>query len=97
MLEISEDLKAKLDYRIFEIVQNSPTTEIRAIIITSLPPSSEILNEVQKESLKIERVFNIMNVIKVRGKAKTIASLLDKSFVKYIMLEEVIVNTPQLI
>ena len=50
-----------------------------------------------RDRLKIERVFNIMNVVKVRGKAKAIVSLLDKSFVKYIMLEEVIVNTPQLI
>ncbi|WP_338600121.1 hypothetical protein V6M85_11345 [Sulfolobus tengchongensis] len=97
MLEISEDLRVKLDYRIFEIVQNSPATEIKAIIVTSLPPSSEVINEIQKASLKVDRVFSIMNVVKVRGKAKNVISLLDKPFVKYIMLEEVIVNAPELI
>ncbi|MEM3352060.1 MAG: hypothetical protein QW799_04500 [Saccharolobus sp.] len=96
MLEIKEDLRVKLDYRILEIVQNSPSTEIKAIVITSVPPSTEVINEIQKAALKVERVFSIMNVVKVRGKAKNIISILDKPFVKYIMLEEVIINTPEL-
>ncbi|MDT7861511.1 MAG: hypothetical protein RRA45_04800 [Saccharolobus sp.] len=97
MLEIKEDLRSKVDYRIVEIAQSSPTTEIKAIIVTSVPPSSEVVNNLQQFSLKVERIFSIMNVIKVRGKAKNIIAILDKPFIRYIMLEEVIVNTPELI
>ncbi|AOL16067.1 hypothetical protein BFU36_04270 [Sulfolobus sp. A20] len=97
MLEIKEDLRSKLDYRIIEIAQSSPNTEIKAIIVTSVPPSSEIVSNIQQSSLKIERVFNIMNVVKVRGKVKTILPIVEKPFVKYIMLEEVIVSTPELL
>ncbi|BDC19715.1 hypothetical protein [Acidianus sp. HS-5] len=93
MSEIKEVSRSKIDYRIIEIAQSSPSTEIEATVILNVPPSEDVLNSF--ENLKIEKVFNFMQTIKIRGKAKDVLSIANKDYVTYIMLDEIIVKNEE--
>ncbi|MFP3400080.1 hypothetical protein [Acidianus sp.] len=45
--------------------------------------------------MKVEKVFNFMQTIKIRGKAKDVLSIANKDFVTYIMLDEIIVKNEE--
>ncbi|QKQ99462.1 hypothetical protein GWK48_02790 [Metallosphaera tengchongensis] len=91
MISYNEALRTKVDYRIVEIAQSSPSTEIKAILVLDTSPSDDVLKEISQ--VKIENVFSFMLTIKVRGKASDVARLGEKSFIRYIMLDEVISRT----
>lgn len=81
----------KIDYRITEIVEASPTTEIKAILILARTPSSDIVNQISAmKDLTVAKVMPSIMVIKVKGKARAIADLAEKDFVKHIVLEELL-------
>lgn len=92
MLSYNETIRLKVDYRIVEIAQSSPSTEIRAILVTDVPPSEDVLNEI-RGSVKVESVFNFMMTVKVKGKASEVMRLGEKPFIRYIMLDEVVART----
>ncbi len=94
MSNVRELMRSKVDYRIVEIADSSPSTEIKATIVLDVPPSEDIINDVS-QSVKVEKVYNFMQTIKVKGKAKDIVKLSEKSFVKYIMLDEIVVKTEE--
>ncbi|MCY0873676.1 MAG: hypothetical protein OWQ50_06390 [Acidianus infernus] len=91
--EIKEISRSKIDYRIVEIAQSSPSTEVEATVILNVPPSEDVLKSL--ENVKVERVFNFMQTIKIRGKAKDVLSIASKDFVTYIMLDEIIVKNKE--
>ncbi|AWR97638.1 hypothetical protein DFR86_08815 [Acidianus sulfidivorans JP7] len=93
MSTIKEELKSKIDYRIIEVEQSSPTTEVEATIILNSPPSEEVIKSFS--NVQIVKVFNFMNTIKVRGKAKDVVKLSENSFVTYIMLDDIIVKNEE--
>ncbi|AWS00665.1 hypothetical protein [Metallosphaera hakonensis] len=94
MISYNEALRTKVDYRIVEIVQSSPSTEIRAILVLDTSPSEDVLKEISSLAT-IDNVFSFMMTVKVRGKAVNIARLGEKSFIRYIMLDEVIARTQE--
>ncbi|EZQ06968.1 MULTISPECIES: hypothetical protein [Acidianus] len=93
MSSIKEVYKSKVDYRIMEIANSSPSTEILATVILNSPPSEDIIKQVG--DVKVEKTFNFMQTIKVRGKAKDVVSLAEKEFVTYIMLDEILVKNEE--
>ncbi|ABP96008.1 MULTISPECIES: hypothetical protein [Metallosphaera] len=94
MISYNEALRTKVDYRIVEIAQSSPSTEIRAILVLDTSPSEEVLKEISSLA-KIDNVFSFMMTVKVKGKASDVARLGEKSFIRYIMLDEVIARTQE--
>ncbi len=92
MISLEDAIKSKVDYRIVEVSKSSPSTDVKAIVLTKVPPSEEIVKDVSS-SLKINKVYNFMSVVKVEGKAKDVVSLAQKDYVKYIMLEEIVINS----
>jgi hypothetical protein len=94
MSNVRELMRSKVDYRIVEISDSSPSTEIKATIVLDVPPSEDIINDIS-QIVKVEKVYNFMQTIKVKGKAKDVAKLSEKSFVKYIMLDEIVVKTEE--
>ena len=86
---IEEKLAQKLDYRLIEINNISPSAEVQVIVITNKPPSAEVVEDVKKVG-QVIAVFPFLSVVKVKGKVKDIISLAEKDYVKYIMLEEII-------
>lgn len=57
-------------------------------------PSEEVLKEISSVA-RIDNIFSFMMTVKVKGKASEIARLGEKSFVRYIMLDEVIARTQE--
>jgi hypothetical protein len=92
VISYNETVRLKVDYRIVEIAQSSPSTEIRAILVTDVPPSEDVVNEI-RGTVKVENVFNFMMTIKVKGKAGDVIKLGEKPFIRYIMLDEVVART----
>ncbi len=92
MISLEDAIRSKVDYRIVEVARSSPSTEVKAIVLTNVPPSEDVVNDVSS-SAKVNKVYNFMSVIKIEGKAKDVASLAQKEYVKYIMLEEIVINT----
>jgi TolB-like protein len=86
---IEERIASKVDYRLIEINNISPSAEVQAIIITSRPPSSDVVEDV-KRVVHIIAVFPFLSTIKVKGKVRDILSLTEKDYVKYIVLEEIL-------
>ncbi|BFH72678.1 hypothetical protein SJAV_06220 [Sulfurisphaera javensis] len=84
-----ERLLNKIDYRIIEVKNISPSAEVRAIVITEKQPSSEIVNDMSS-LVKVELVMPFLSTVKVKAKAKDLITLAEKDYVKYIMLEEVL-------
>jgi len=82
---------SKVDYRIVEVVNASPSTEIKSIVILDRPPSQEMIDEFSSsEGVKVERVLSSIMVIKVRGKAKSVVELASKDYVRHVILEEIL-------
>lgn len=67
MISYNEALRTKVDYRIVEIVQSSPSTEIRAILVLDTSPSEDVLKEISSLAT-IDNVFSFMMTVKVRGR-----------------------------
>jgi len=89
-LSINEEkLLNKIDYRIIEIKNISPSAEVRAIVITNKQPSTEIVNDISTIA-KVELVMPFLSTVKVKAKAKDLLTLAEKDYVKFIMLEEVL-------
>jgi len=89
-LSINEEkLLNKIDYRIVEINNISPSAEVRALVITQKQPSSEIVNDISTLA-KVELVMPFLSTVKVKAKAKDLLTLAEKDYVKFIMLEEVL-------
>lgn len=88
-----EALRSKIDYRIVEISQSSPTTEVEATIILKSSPSEDVIRSLS--NVKVVKVFNFMNTIKVRGKAKDVLKIAENPFVTYIMLDDIIVKNSE--
>ncbi|PVU68004.1 hypothetical protein DDW01_01455 [Sulfolobus sp. SCGC AB-777_G05] len=86
---IEEGLVNKVDYRLIEINSISPTAEVVVLVITSKPPSNEIVEDVKRVA-KVVMVIPFLSTIKVQGKVRDILSLTGKDYVKFIMLEEVL-------
>lgn len=84
-----EKLLNKIDYRIIEIKNISPSAEVRALVITEKQPSSEIVNDISS-IVKVELVMPFLSTVKVKAKVKDLLTLVEKDYVKYIMLEEVL-------
>ena len=84
-----EKLLNKIDYRIVEINNISPSAEVRALVITQKQPSSEIVNDISTLA-KVELVMPFLSTVKVKAKAKDLLMLAEKDYVKFIMLEEVL-------
>ncbi|QIW25064.1 hypothetical protein EWF20_13595 [Sulfolobus sp. S-194] len=84
-----ESLLNKIDYRIIEIKNISPSAEVRAIVITNKQPSNEIVNDISTIA-KVELVMPFLSTVKVKAKAKDLLTLAEKDYVKFIMLEEVL-------
>jgi len=84
-----EKLLHKIDYRIVEINNISPSAEVRALVITQKQPSSEIVNDISTLA-KVELVMPFLSTVKVKAKAKDLLALAEKDYVKFIMLEEVL-------
>ncbi|GAA5418181.1 hypothetical protein [Sulfurisphaera tokodaii] len=84
-----EKLLNKIDYRIIEIKNISPSAEVRAIVITNKQPSTEIVNDISTIA-KVELVMPFLSTVKVKAKAKDLLTLAEKDYVKFIMLEEVL-------
>jgi len=91
-----DQLRRKIDYRIMEVQQASPETEVRVIVVTNVLPTQPILAELTSAHLKIIKVFQDFYSIKVEGKAKHVTSILSKDFVKYLILDEIIVRGAEL-
>jgi hypothetical protein len=45
---IEERIANKVDYRLIEINNISPSAEVQAIVITSRPPSSDVVEDVKR-------------------------------------------------
>ncbi|BFI76192.1 hypothetical protein [Sulfurisphaera ohwakuensis] len=84
-----ERLLNKIDYRIIEIKNISPSAEVRAIVITNKQPSTEIVNDISTIA-KVELIMPFLSTVKVKAKAKDLLTLAEKDYVKFIMLEEVL-------
>ncbi|BBD71866.1 hypothetical protein HS1genome_0255 [Sulfodiicoccus acidiphilus] len=94
---IAEDqVKRKVDYRILEVQQASPETEIRVIIVTNVPPSEPILAELTSAHLKVVKVFPDFYSVKVEGRAKHVMAVSSRDFVKYLILDEILVRGAEL-
>ncbi|ARM77155.1 hypothetical protein [Acidianus manzaensis] len=93
MSTIKETAKSKIDYRIVEVEQSSPTTEVEATVILNSPPSEDALKSFNE--VKILKVFNFMNTVKIRGKAKDVVKLSENPLVTYIMLDDIIVKNEE--
>ncbi|MCI2413806.1 MAG: hypothetical protein MPF33_00915 [Candidatus Aramenus sp.] len=94
MSNVREITRSKVDYRIVQIAENSPSTEVRATVILEVPPSEEVVREIS-QLVNVEKVFNFMFTVKVRGKAREVVKLSEKPFVKYIMMDEIVVKTEE--
>ncbi len=94
MSNVREITRLKVDYRIVQIAESSPSTEVRATVILEVPPSEEVIREIS-QVVTVEKVFNFMLTVKVKGKAKEIVKLSEKPFVKYIMMDEIVVKTEE--
>ncbi|MBP1357471.1 MAG: hypothetical protein JZD40_03165 [Sulfolobus sp.] len=84
-----EKLSNKIDYRIIEVNNISPSAEVRALVITQGQPSSDIVSDISSLA-KIEMVIPFLSTVKVKAKAKDLLALASKEYVKFIMLEEVL-------
>jgi len=89
-LSINEErLLNKIDYRIVEINNISPSAEVIALVVTEKQPSSEIVNDISSMA-KVELVMPFLSTVKVKAKVKDLLKLAEKDYVKFIMLEEVL-------
>lgn len=88
-----ETIKSKIDYRIVEISESSPTTEVEATIILNYPPSEDVLKSLS--DLKVVKIFSFMNIVKVKGKAKDVIKIAENHFVTYIMLDDIVVKNTE--
>ena len=84
-----ERILNKIDYRIVEIKNVSPSAEVRALVITQRQPSSDIVGDISNFA-KVELVMPFLSTIKVKAKVKDLLTLAGKDYVKFIMLEEVL-------
>lgn len=85
----------KLDYRILEINNISRSADVSCIIITNRPPASEIIEDIKK-TVNVLSVFSFLSTIKAKGKVKDFIELANKDYVKFIMLDEVLVKLEEL-
>ena len=89
-----EKLLNKIDYRIVEIKNISPSVEVRALIITQKQPSIEIVNDISSLA-KVEIVMPFLSTVKVKAKVKDLLTLAEKDYIKFIMLEEVLAKSEE--
>ncbi|BCU67171.1 hypothetical protein HS7_06080 [Sulfolobales archaeon HS-7] len=81
----------KLDYRIIEIINASPATEIKVIIVLNRIPSPDIVNDISAMSgVSVVKVIPDINVIKAKGKARLFYEVASKNYVSHIILEEIL-------
>ncbi|AHC50701.1 hypothetical protein SUSAZ_00965 [Sulfolobus acidocaldarius SUSAZ] len=95
MSSTEEKVLEKLDYRILEINNISRSADVSCIIITNRPPASEIIEDIKK-TVSVLSVFSFLSTIKAKGKVKDFIELANKDYVKFIMLDEVLVKLEEL-
>ncbi|AAY79610.1 hypothetical protein [Sulfolobus acidocaldarius] len=95
MSSTEEKVLEKLDYRILEINNISRSADVSCIIITNRPPASEIIEDIKK-TVNVLSVFSFLSTIKAKGKVKDFIELANKDYVKFIMLDEVLVKLEEL-
>lgn len=80
----------KVDYRIIELSNASPTTNIRAFVVVSTKITKELLDKVYSYNIKVLKVYDFLFTIRIEGTAKTVVKLSELPEVKNILLDEIL-------